>query len=180
MIECVVIEDAEVITSGADGYIKVWDLATLDQADRPSPESNIFVLEPQYERKIGGDVHVKVSAHDCSALASDPMQCLAKSNEVGDDDIENIWYAQDQKGAVWRVEVSNTQAATPAERVLSFHAGEVTGLDRCPTAHIMATTGADGSVRVFDYEHRKLLASIRQDLAGTSLAWAPHNVSTSL
>lgn len=77
-IEAILLVDSEVITAGEDGYIKVWDLETVDNADVTSPvvkpstpgdaayntsgssiaQPRIFEMEPIEEIQVGKDVKV--------------------------------------------------------------------------------------------------------------------------
>jgi hypothetical protein len=103
---------------------------------------------------------------------------MFKSTEIGADESQSIWYVQDTKGAIWRVDLAHSHTVKPPQRLFSFHAGKVNAVDVCPLAHYAASTGDDGSVRVYDYQTRATLASVRGEVdgIGTCLIWAPVNV----
>lgn len=48
----VLIEDGEIVTAGADGHIRIWDLDVVDLADAPSEHDMVFTMDPQLERKV--------------------------------------------------------------------------------------------------------------------------------
>ena len=104
---------------------------------------------------------------------------MFKSTEVGADDAQSVWYVQDGKGGVWRVDLAHSHTVKPPQRLLSFHAGKINALDVCPVAHFAATTGDDGSVRVHDYIKRTTLATAKGEPegCGTCLSWVPKRVS---
>jgi hypothetical protein len=103
---------------------------------------------------------------------------MFKSTEIGADDSTSVWYVQDTKGAIWRVDLAHSHTVKPPQRLFSFHAGKINAVDVCPLAHLAATTGDDGTVRVHDYLNKTTIASIRGEVDGngTSVVWAPVNV----
>ena len=107
---------------------------------------------------------------------------MYKSTEIGADDFPSVWYVQDTRGAIWRVDLAHSHTVKPPHRILSFHSGKVTGIDTCPTAHLAATTGDDGTVRVHDYIAQATLATIRGDAdsGGTCLLWTPLHVCVAI
>ena len=59
-IECCYLDEGEIITAGADGHIKLWDLDVVDVADKPSDVDNIFELDPIKDIRIGTDSNIQV------------------------------------------------------------------------------------------------------------------------
>jgi hypothetical protein len=51
-IDVILIEDGEVVTAGADGHIRIWDLDVVDLADAPSETDMVFTMDAQLERKV--------------------------------------------------------------------------------------------------------------------------------
>ncbi len=103
---------------------------------------------------------------------------MFKSTELGADDAPSVWYAQDGKGAIWRVDLSHSHTVKAPSRLLSYHAGKINGMDTCPIAHFAASTGDDGTVRVHDYLAKQTLVTIKGEAegSGTSLLWLPKSV----
>jgi WD40 repeat protein len=65
--------------------------------------------------------------------------------------------------------------APPPKPMASFHAGKITGLDVCPCGPFAATTGDDGTVRIYNYETSACLQTYRTEIAGgTAIVWAPN------
>jgi hypothetical protein len=61
-IHVVMVEEGELLTAGEDGYVRVWDLEAVDNADAPNgTESRLFQLEPLDEMHIGKDVKVNLN-----------------------------------------------------------------------------------------------------------------------
>mgnify|MGYP000487561101 CR=1 FL=1 len=68
--------------TGVDGFIRVWDLDAIDQADT-TEDSTTFDLDPMNALKV-------TDAEITSMIMS------------SDDD--STWYAQDQRGAIWELD----------------------------------------------------------------------------
>lgn len=86
-IESITFEDGEIITGGGDGHVCVWDVETIDLADAPSQEENVYEMEPMMNRKLSNDVHVL---------------SMVKTEEEGEDESLSVYYAQDKNGSIWK------------------------------------------------------------------------------
>ncbi|EGD81535.1 hypothetical protein PTSG_02254 [Salpingoeca rosetta] len=161
-VEAVLILDdsGDVATAGADGHVRVWDFETLDGADRPH-DSPYFAMEPLYERRLAPDAHVR---------------SLAKSLELGEEDTETVYYAQDVTGRIWKVDLSPSPTTRPPVSLMQFHSGRVVAVAASPTHHLAASAGTDGRLRVYDYVRRKVACTWKSeelpDLACHCLTWA--------
>lgn len=78
------IAEGELLSTGIDGFIRVWDLDAIGEADT-TETSMTFELEPMNQLKVN-------DAQFTSLVVS------------SEDD--SIWYAQDQKGAIWELDLS--------------------------------------------------------------------------
>lgn len=98
-----------------------------------------------------------------NSISRDLEEEIAKAIEV--DDEEKL------------IQLKRRQVETPKEVstmfLNMFHAGAITGMDTSPTANIVATGGADCSVRFTDFSNRKLLASRNFSSPITCLRWVP-------
>nr|XP_006820617.1 PREDICTED: WD repeat-containing protein 52-like [Saccoglossus kowalevskii] len=157
-IEQFVMDEGELITLGADGYIRVWDFETIDTADAPE-ESGSFEMEPMNELKVGNDVS---------------LRSMVKSV---DPEAQSLWYAQDSNGGIWKLDLTFSHTTKPPEKLFSFHAGEVTGLSVSVNSHLAATTASDRTVRVYDYISKTQLCQMKFSAGGSVLAWLPQIVS---
>ncbi|XP_067037270.1 cilia- and flagella-associated protein 44-like isoform X2 [Acropora muricata] len=159
MIEQFFMDEGELMTIGADGFVKVWDFESIDNADT-TEEGQLFEMDPMYELKVGADVKLlsMVKAVDTEAP---------------------IWFAQDAAGGIWKLDLSFTHTSHAPERMYSYHAGPITGLDTSPVAHFVATTGADHTVRVYDYVSKKPMCQSKYNAGGSSLLWLPKKVDSS-
>ncbi|KAK3107710.1 hypothetical protein FSP39_020546 [Pinctada imbricata] len=157
-IQQILLDEGELMTVGADGYIRVWDFESVDTAD-VADESGLFEMEPMNELKVGQDVSLK---------------CIIKS--VDTESEVTFWYAQDANGGIWRLDLSFSHTSQAPEKLFTYHAGAITGCDVSPLSHLVATTGNDHTVRVYDYIQRKQLCEHKFVDAGTCLIWAPRTV----
>ena len=63
-IDVILLEDTEVLTGGDDGYVRLWDLESIDRADlleinsQPGRNERVYELEPQEEVLIAKDAKV--------------------------------------------------------------------------------------------------------------------------
>lgn len=53
------------------------------------------------------------------------------------------------------------------------HAGAIAGCSTSPISHLVATTGADQTVRVHDYANNVAVCEMVLNSEGTSIVWAP-------
>lgn len=51
MIEQFFMDEGELMTIGADGFVKVWDFESIDNADT-TEEAQLFEMDPMYELKV--------------------------------------------------------------------------------------------------------------------------------
>lgn len=90
-------------------------------------------------------VHARVYVQVGSGVQ---IMSMSKSEEVGEDDEFSVWYVQDKKGSVWKVDIAHSMSTKRPQQMMEFHAGAVTAVATCPVAHFMATSGEDGAVKV--------------------------------
>ncbi len=51
MIEAVYLDEGELLSTGVDGFVRVWDFETIDNADI-TEDSTVFEMEPLTEIKV--------------------------------------------------------------------------------------------------------------------------------
>ena len=51
MIEAIYLDEGELISAGVDGYVRVWDFETIDNADI-TDENVTFEMDPLAEIKV--------------------------------------------------------------------------------------------------------------------------------
>ncbi|XP_028405556.1 cilia- and flagella-associated protein 44-like [Dendronephthya gigantea] len=158
MIEQFFMDEGELMTIGVDGFIKVWDFEAIDNADITDEKNRVFEMEPMYELKVGPDVNLK---------------SMVKSVNLS---TPTIWYGQDASGAIWKLDLSFTHTSHAPEKLHSFHAGRITGVDVSPTNHMVATCGLDCTVRLYDYVNKTPLCFAKYSRGATSLLWLPKSV----
>ncbi|XP_022324096.2 cilia- and flagella-associated protein 44-like isoform X1 [Crassostrea virginica] len=157
-IQQILLDEGELMTIGSDGYIRVWDFESVDTAD-VADESGLFEMEPMNELRVGHDVHLK------SILKSTDAE-----NEI------TVWYAQDASGGIWKLDLTFSHTSQAPDKLFTYHAGAITGCDVSPLTQLVATTGVDHTIRVFDFLQKKQLCEKRFADAGTALIWAPQIV----
>ncbi|KAK9811670.1 hypothetical protein WJX72_008037 [[Myrmecia] bisecta] len=148
----------DVLTAGADGYVRRWDLKSLAEAEAGEDSSQISVA-PLEEILLGPGIHIKT-------LLAEPR----------------CWFIQDQAGGLLKVELpaeGKLAGNTKVTRLLDFHSGAITGLATLACSHQAVTIGADGSVRLHDYRSRKLLYKRTFNQAALCLCLVPASLDPS-
>ncbi|CAG2237888.1 CFAP44 [Mytilus edulis] len=159
-IEQILLDEGELITVGSDGCIRVWDFESIDTADA-TDDSATFEMEPMNELKVGHDVNLKSI-----------LKCTDAENEI------TVWYAQDASGGIWKLDLSFSHTSPAPEKMFTYHAGAILGCDISPESHLVASTGVDQTVRLFDYVQRKQICEKKYASKGSALLWAPKLVDT--
>lgn len=149
-------EEGRFVTAGQDGWIRWWDLATVDGAEVDSDKTMDYEMEPVDEVFIGEGVAVR--------------HMVRWRNPA--DSTRDKYLLQDLHGVLWLYGVSTRQA----NKVLSVPGGAILGMDVSPIDHFAATAGQDGAVRCWDYIARRQLFDKRFDHPATKLRWAPPSV----
>ncbi|XP_053372820.1 cilia- and flagella-associated protein 44-like [Mercenaria mercenaria] len=154
-IQQILLDEGELMSVGIDGYIRVWDFEAIDTAD-VTDETGMFELDPMNELKVGNDVQLK---------------CIIKS--IDSENEPTIWYAQDANGGIWRLDLSFSHTSSAPEKMFTYHAGRINACDISPVSQLVASTGADHTVRVFDYVQQKQICDTKFASGGTALLWIP-------
>ncbi|KAK7895699.1 hypothetical protein WMY93_021024 [Mugilogobius chulae] len=150
------ISEGQLLTMGADGAVRGWNLESISGADCLG-ESSSFELEPTNELLLGHNVS---------------LSSVVRSGEHD----SFIWFAQDAMGAIWKLDLSFTHTTPDPECLFQFHGGAVRGLDVSRSRTLMATTAQDGLVKVFDFFTKKQLTSSGFNQGGTAVCWGPPQV----
>ncbi|XP_030833850.1 cilia- and flagella-associated protein 44 isoform X2 [Strongylocentrotus purpuratus] len=153
-IEQFVMDEGELITIGADGFIRVWDFESIDTADSMD-ESGVFEMEPMNDLKVGNDVH---------------LMSMVKSV---DPEVQSLWYGQDANGGIWKLDLSFSHTTKDPEKLFSYHAGEITAVATSPISQLIASTAHDATVRVYDNASKTPLCHTKFNAGSTSLLWLP-------
>ncbi|XP_072821342.1 cilia- and flagella-associated protein 44 isoform X1 [Vicugna pacos] len=156
-INQIMLDEGEVITIGSDGCVRIWDLETIDTADT-TDETGLLEIEPINELQV--DKSVKLFS-------------MIKMNETGN----NFWLAQDTNGGIWKLDLSFSNITQDPECLFSFHSGAIEALAVSPLTYLMATTGLDCSVRLYDFSSKTPLLQMKFKQGGTALIWVPRLVS---
>ncbi|XP_021372219.1 cilia- and flagella-associated protein 44-like isoform X2 [Mizuhopecten yessoensis] len=154
----ILLDEGELMTVGEDGFIKVWDFESVDTADT-TDDTGMFEMEPMNELRVGEGVK---------------LQSICKSFDAETE--MTFWFAQDANGGIWKLDLSFSHTSLAPEKMFTYHAGAILGCDTSPISHIVATTGHDHTVRVFDYLQRKQLCETKFSAGGSALLWAPEVV----
>ncbi|KAJ1560405.1 Cilia- and flagella-associated protein 44, partial [Cladochytrium tenue] len=163
-VEQIMMVENEVYTAGEDGFVRVWDFETIDNAEGtaagagaggPNASSSgplqprIFEMEFLDEFQIGKDVKIKT-------LARHPT-------------IQSEYLVQDAQGFLFRLDVQKRSV----ERLLSFHSGAIAAADCSPLRHSLLSLGSDGTLRLHDYIEKRTLMRTRFSNSGTVLTYLP-------
>ena len=79
---------------------------------------------------------------------------------------------QDGAGGIWKLDISVSLTKKAPELIESYHSGPIKKLVPCPYTHMVASIGADGGVRVFDYLQKKTLVYQKYKPGGSCMIWA--------
>lgn len=82
----------------------------------------------------------------------------AQSFKMDDPRRKQPWYLQDRAGAIWQAELSFLNDAAEPKRLLSFHSGPIVACAVSPITYLAATLGVDGTVRLYDFLSKEVLA----------------------
>ncbi|KAM9089295.1 cilia- and flagella-associated protein 44 isoform 3-T6 [Megaptera novaeangliae] len=156
-INQIMLDEGEVITIGSDGCVRIWDFETIDTADTID-ETGLLEIEPINELQVDKNVR---------------LFSMIKMNEIGN----NFWLSQDSNGAIWKLDLSFSNITQDPECLFSFHSGAIEALAVSPLTYLMATTGLDCSVRLYDFASKTPLVQMKFKQGGTALAWVPRLVS---
>ncbi|XP_056415931.1 cilia- and flagella-associated protein 44 isoform X2 [Hyla sarda] len=152
-----VLDEGELITIGADGFVRVWDFETVDTADSVD-DTGLLEMEPMNELLVGKNVNLRY---------------MVKTMD-GD---SPIWFAQDSSGGIWKLDLSFSNITQDPECLFSFHSGKIKALDASPSTYLMATTSLDRSLRIYDFVGKVPLVDMKFKQGGTALIWAPRMVN---
>lgn len=153
MIEYVGLDETngvrEVVTAGADGYVRKWRFDRLEFAEA-SEEDPCIALEPIVEIKIGPGVQIRGMLR-------------------GDDH----WIVQDYNGGLYKLWLADFQV----QKLLDCHSGKINAVAAAPLrVHVAVTAGQDHSLRCWDVLQGEQLYTRTFNAAATALLWAPASV----
>ncbi|XP_063718325.1 cilia- and flagella-associated protein 44-like isoform X2 [Symsagittifera roscoffensis] len=158
-IQQFIMDEGELLTVGIDGYIRVWDFESIDQAEA-TDEGALFEMDSMNELLVKDENNNK-------AMLKWMIKAL---------DGDSLWYAQDADGGIWKLDLSFSHTTKPPEKMFSFHAGPINGMSFSPLTDLTVTTGADKTVRVYDYVTKHQLCVQKFSAAGTCTQWMPTSV----
>ena len=133
-IKQLTLNEGELISIGTDGNIHVWDLEKIDQAESEEGQM-IYEMEPMNT--------LKVPLSEISSMIMCPEN-------------DTIWYAQDEKGGIWQLDLSFGHTTAQPKKLAHYHGQPVTGLSSSPQGHLFVSTG-DQQVRITDVSKRKFV-----------------------
>ena len=137
---------SEIVTAGADGWVRVWSYAALEYAE-VSEDDPYIRLQPLQAMQIDARCHI-VSLIDGEA---------------------DEWLIQDSHGAIH----AYSQLTEYRRQLLSVHAGGINALVTSPNSHTATTAGDDCTVRCYDFYTGRQLYSRTFNAGATALLYAP-------
>ena len=154
-----VMAEGELITIGCDGWIRVWDLESIEQAAPCDYETDegFFLLDPMNE------IHVSPDAI---------LRSITRSKEpMGPD--ENFWFLQDAGGGIWKVDLSFSLTMKKPHKIRQCHAGAVTCLTASPISGLIVSGGEDGRICVYDLDRKMMVKSVKYGSGVSFMMWLP-------
>ena len=154
-----VVAEGELISIGQDGWIRVWDLESIQQAEgmNQEREDSFFLLDPINEVQVAPDAI---------------LQSISRS-KVPSTGEETFWYIQDAGGGIWKVDLSFSLTMKKPEKILQCHAGGVTCLVTNPSQNILVSGGSDGRINTYNLKRNVLTNSIKYHCSVTCMSWIP-------
>ena len=146
-------------TAGADGYVRTWDFAEVNDAE-PGEDTSLVFIEPKEEFRILADAASDVATSVKSIITTEP----------------DHWLVQDEAGGITKVALDESGRPGASRRLAGFHAGPINGLEVSRVSDHAVTVGQDGTVRVFAYVEKREVYAARFNAPATSLALAPARV----
>ncbi|CAF4618885.1 unnamed protein product [Rotaria sp. Silwood1] len=151
-IQQVLLNESDVFTVSEDGYIRVWDFETIDTAEA-TDEGSKMEMEPLNELRVGTD-----------------SKLMGIKRGVVDD--MSLWFAQDARGNIWKIDLTFSKNSTDPEVLLSFTSGAVTSLDVSSVYHTFACS-ASNVIRIYNIFTQEVLSQKMFTTSVTSLKWLP-------
>ena len=148
-----------ILSAGADGYVRLWDFVKLNEAEADE-DAHTLAITPLDEVLVAPGARVK-------SLLWERRQ----------------WLILDEAGALYRVSLPDSGAVSKGcstARLQEFHSGGIISVMASPKAHLAITAGADGSLRVFDYQQRALRHMVMFGSAITCVCGMPREVDPGL
>ncbi|KRX11116.1 WD40-repeat-containing domain [Pseudocohnilembus persalinus] len=155
-INVILRKDNDIITAGADGYIKFWDAALIDQAE--GDDFSQFYLKPSHSIRLFSDDE-----------QTQPCQILHIVMH------EQFWLVQDANGKILRVEISDTKQEHQVQLIRETNAGSLNDMALSPNNNSCITIGQDGAVRLWDYVQQREFYNRKFLGQGTCIEWLQYN-----
>uniref|UniRef100_A0A7S1KMG8 Guanine nucleotide-binding protein subunit beta-like protein n=1 Tax=Percolomonas cosmopolitus TaxID=63605 RepID=A0A7S1KMG8_9EUKA len=174
-IEFITLFQNEIITAARDGYIKYWSFDQLDLLE-PSDTSNLTFLQPIQEFYLPHPSPTVESITSQPSSTSDPVEFISLVKR----DTDNLWVAQDGKGAFWEIQIADRMDSQPrehhAKKILDFNSGHILDVVASPIQHLSAAASSDGSVRLVNHHERSVLYYRKFNSSCVRLLWNPVEV----
>ena len=165
--------EGELITTGADGWIRVWDVESIEQAEPPTLEADVGSLR-------GGPIFLLDPINEVEVAPGAVLRSIRRSKATAaQKDEENFWFVQDAGGGIWRVDLSFSLTMKKPEKILQCHAGSVTCLVTNPFRSILVSGGSDGRICVYSLHRKAMVGSVKYGSGVTSMLWLPLCLDTS-
>jgi WD40 repeat protein len=154
-INVILVNDSELITAGKDGYIRTWDLETIENAEVETDENavggaatvKLFEVDPLDELHLGDNIEI-VGLSNCPRTSE--------------------FIVQDKKGNFIHLDAYQSTF----EAVLQFPSGSTLS-SLHGSAHSALALSKDGSLSLYDYLTRKSSQKIKFDEGGSFLTYLP-------
>jgi WD40 repeat protein len=138
-----------VVSGGSDGYIRLWRLNEIDQAE--------------------GDDQLNFFANCVKEVLLQDADDVAHINQIQKS--ESFWIVGDAKGKVWKVDLPDFEKK---EVVYRTNSGKLYDMATAPTFNATITVGQDGAVRLWDFVNKRQYYERKFQASATCCDWLPY------
>lgn len=124
-------EKSEVMTVGADGFIRIWFWETVNLTNLLEDE-RFVEIDPTFEYFIG----IGEQTCELTTIVYSGIDCR--------------WYAQCGNGGIWQCDLSNDSIDVKCEQLFRCHAGEICGAGISSPSNHLLTLGLDGRLHLYN------------------------------
>lgn len=159
-------EERCIITAGEDGYIRWWDYDIIDKAEVDSDITMDFEIAPRAEWFLGVGRGIR-SVMDSGVIGGTRFFVILDKQS----NLTMVRFPVSQSAQL--VNQIESKVEPEMKFISAFQGGPILGMGASFTSHKIATCGVDGSITLFEYDKKKIIAKRCFDSKANCLEWIP-------